>query len=526
MRFLCISLLLSISLLSLLQPALSDLPIHCLRSQVIGEWTFQITRPQIFQNYLDTSCGHYAPDDAAVSYLALRDEFQPHMEFKFTLGEDYNVIGEGADQGSWTMMYDEGMDINVNNQQFLAFFEYYSEPNGKVMSYCGKTIVGWYHNLDSGEKACFRAEKILKDPSEKEGLYGVPLVQVNIVQPGSDFDEYLSSNLLQMREKAYSRKISHMRTSKARRSLDHNANVAEINSIEGKHWKAGVPENIQGMSMIQMNMMAGRRKNINGHLHGSRPSLKSENLKTVDVSDLPKAFSWKHILKPARSQGNCGSCYVLSTLQMIEARLKIKYDVDVELSAQHVLECSYMNQGCNGGYPYLVAKFASEFDLVPKSCSRSQKAQKGGCGSCDISKLDETYRVASYKFVGGAYGKTNEREMMLEVMNNGPITTSFEPSSEFMYYKEGIYHDLQDSWIEKKEKQPEWQRVDHSVLLYGWGETEDGVKYWEILNSWGPDWGEKGSFRITRGSDESAVESMAEAADPIIIRKNRDEIAS
>ena len=52
-------------------------------------------------------------------------------------------------------------------------------------------------------------------------------------------------------------------------------------------------------------------------------------------------------------------------------------------------------------------------------------------------------------------------------------------------------------------------------MLVGWGE-EDGQKFWKLLNSWGDDWGEKGFFRIRRGSDECAVESMAEAAVPYI----------
>jgi len=54
------------------------------------------------------------------------------------------------------------------------------------------------------------------------------------------------------------------------------------------------------------------------------------------------------------------------------------------------------------------------------------------------------------------------------------------------------------------------------VLLYGWGE-ENGEKYWTLKNTWGEDWGEKGSFRMRRGIDESSIESMPEAADPYIV---------
>ena len=58
--------------------------------------------------------------------------------------------------------------------------------------------------------------------------------------------------------------------------------------------------------------------------------------------------------------------------------------------------------------------------------------------------------------------------------------------------------------------------MTHSVFCYGWGE-EDGEKFWKCLNSWGSDFGENGSFRIRRGTDELGIESDAEWIDPIII---------
>jgi hypothetical protein len=43
------------------------------------------------------------------------------------------------------------------------------------------------------------------------------------------------------------------------------------------------------------------------------------------------------------------------------------------------------------------------------------------------------------RYVGGAYGMSNEFDMMDEIAKNGPIVVSFEPDEGFVLYKNGIY---------------------------------------------------------------------------------------
>ena len=112
-------------------------------------------------------------------------------------------------------------------------------------------------------------------------------------------------------------------------------------------------------------------------------------------------------------------------------------------------------------------------------------------------------------------------------MTNGPVVLSFEPDYFFSLYTKGVYQKLEPSeWIDKGIMRPEWIKIDHSVLCYGWGETEDGIKYWLLQNSWGDGWGQDGTFMMLRQKDEMGIESSAEFADPYIedITKSRPQL--
>lgn len=139
--------------------------------------------------------------------------------------------------------------------------------------------------------------------------------------------------------------------------------------------------------------------------------------------------------------------------------------------------------------------------------------------TCDVRNLAYLYKGRNYHYVGGSYGKCSQKKMMEELINNGPLVVSFEPDYNFMLYKSGIYHSIDEkTWILKGIPKPEWEKVDHSVLLVGWGEDDNTLeKFWILQNTWGANWGENGFFRIRRGFDEFGIESICEAAESYIV---------
>jgi hypothetical protein len=51
--------------------------------------------------------------------------------------------------------------------------------------------------------------------------------------------------------------------------------------------------------------------------------------------------------------------------------------------------------------------------------------------------------------------------------------------------------------------------VGHAMVIYGYGERRDGLKYWLVRNSWGAGWGDGGSIKIERGVDAWGIERRA-----------------
>jgi len=185
-----------------------------------------------------------------------------------------------------------------------------------------------------------------------------------------------------------------------------------------------------------------------------------------------------------------------------------------QFSPQEVVSCSRYNQGCDGGYPFLVGKDMQDFGAVTESCFPYIGSNSDCKNTCAGGKR---YYVTNHRYVGGYYGGCSELAMMKEIMAGGPIVVAFQAPSSLFYYTGGVYTGPSP----KSEGQREhginaWEQTNHAVVAVGWGVDSSGQKYWEIKNTWGASWGENGGyFRILRGADECGIESMASTFDVV-----------
>ena len=247
-------------------------------------------------------------------------------------------------------------------------------------------------------------------------------------------------------------------------------------------------------------------------------------LKDIDEKTLAKNWDWRNVggnsfVPKPRRQNSCGSCYIFSTVSSLESRLRVMTNNKdkTEFSRQFPLSCSFYTEGCEGGYPILVGKFFNEFEIVPDECFEYEAKNVPCSQVCNYTKYPKKYTVSKYEYLGGFYTATSEVDMMKEIRARGPIPGNITVPWSFSYYSNGIYtNDVEivpNAGVLSKstlfDKNISWEKVDHSILIIGWGE-EKGVKYWIGMNTWGEEWGENGYFKILRGENECSVESMGD----------------
>ncbi|XP_012938908.2 cathepsin B-like cysteine proteinase [Aplysia californica] len=255
----------------------------------------------------------------------------------------------------------------------------------------------------------------------------------------------------------------------------------------------------------------------------NREFLKYKEVWVMD--DLPKEFDprkkWPKCqsLSEVRDQSDCGSCWAFGSVEAMTDRICIKGGGAVHISAEEVNSCcDYCGGGCDGGSPSAAWNYYVKFGVV----SGGQYGTKQGCLPYSLPHCDHHVK-GKYKPCGpgmfptpkctktceagypktfqqdkhyGAttYGVSGVDQIAQELVSHGPVTAAFEVYEDFPSYKSGVYKHTHGEYLGA-----------HAIKIIGYG-VENGQDYWLVTNSWNEDWGDKGYFKIAKGTDECGIE--------------------
>lgn len=262
----------------------------------------------------------------------------------------------------------------------------------------------------------------------------------------------------------------------------------------------------------------------------NKTALITSPLPEIAKESLPDTWIWNDIngtnfLTLGRNQHipqYCGSCWAFSSTSALSDRIKIARNAqwpDINISPQVLISCEQPDEGCDGGDALTAYQWIAANNITDETCSNYQaRGWTNGigctaeikCKTCDPNlgcSVPSSYLIYGIEQYGPVSG---EAAMMNEIYQRGPITCGIAVTEALLNYTGGIFNDTTGNLD-----------IDHDISVVGWG-TENGTDYWVIRNSWGTYWGEKGFFRLVRGTNNLAIESDCSWAVPTDTWTNKE----
>lgn len=284
---------------------------------------------------------------------------------------------------------------------------------------------------------------------------------------------------------------------------------------------------------------------LRGYQHGAHPEarvamatqlqLLGRSSRSSSLEDLPSNFTWQGKLQATREvqdQSSCGSCWAFAASTVLRGHSEL-YQKDRKFSVQQIVSCTAnpMQCGGDGGCRGATAELAMDYVFhngcetaaewgyaatdSGRQCRKAEAAFQAGLILAGAKSSAATLSVATagspelhVETAGRALGrslglqgyrKLPENELaplMLALYERGPVAVSVAAGRTWNIYQRGIFDACERDAI-----------IDHAVTLVGYGVGREGVeqghKYWQIQNSWGPAWGESGFIRLARKFEDS-----------------------
>ncbi|XP_062518777.1 cysteine proteinase 3-like [Corticium candelabrum] len=200
----------------------------------------------------------------------------------------------------------------------------------------------------------------------------------------------------------------------------------------------------------------------------------------LNFNSLPSEVDWrdKGVVPPVTNQGAMGCSSNIVATEAIESSNAIRTGHLVSLSTAEIASCCSANCTLSG---------VAIFDCIAK--------RDGLCLESEYPRVTdrcESDRCKPFAIVtGGVPVPRGDEKALAEAVAKQPVVAAIDVTNAFMSYRDGVFVDQLCSQ----------SKLNHMVLVVGYGTDNQGVEYWIVMNSWGKEWGMNGFVLMARNRD-------------------------
>jgi C1A family cysteine protease len=257
----------------------------------------------------------------------------------------------------------------------------------------------------------------------------------------------------------------------------------------------------EGNAVFTLNKFADLTANEFKQKLGYVAAARTEEKQTLTLTTeaVPSTYSWitQGKVTAVKNQEQCGSCWAFSATENIESVWMIAHGLTPStmkpLAPQQIVDCDKSDGGCNGG------DTTTAFDYVKNAGGMDTEASypyRAVNEACHFKEADVFSKITGYKY---ATTTKNEDEMKTATATVAPLSICVD-AEPWQFYTSGVMTKAQCG-----------TSLDHCVQITGY-DTAANPPYWEVRNSWGADWGEKGFIRLEYGTNTCGLAEEATTA--------------
>jgi len=224
---------------------------------------------------------------------------------------------------------------------------------------------------------------------------------------------------------------------------------------------------------------------------------------------VPSRFDWRdqNMVTPIRDQGFCGSCFIFGSLAAFESAYLIAnkgsqpaLDANnLEVSEQELLDCGISEADCVvGGWHDFVFTYLQLLGAVNEESYRYNEYASQRGVYCVSNWGSRIYFVRSWNYVSALDMIPSVQEIKSAIQSTGPVVCGVNAlARDVAPNKQASWDDYRGGVIDSVASNGKSEDVNHDVAIIGWDDTLKGNGVspgaWIVKNSWGTDWGAKGT---------------------------------